>query len=375
MDIKQVKASCSFIHLPVLIGILIIGCSEGSKRVADVEENDSFVASDVSPDNDILQGTETIFPTDETVADDTTDSIGELDEEEPSAEADETMGDIDVPDSGTGTDISTGDEISSDDEIISDSGTSSDTEQPDSDSTPSITLPPANAQFDYQLGGSYPPPAGVLVLARDRTESPVNGLYNICYVNGFQTQPDDADWWLSEHPDLILRDENGDPVIDPDWPDEMILDITTPAKRSAIASIIGEWITQCAVDGYQAAEIDNLDTYSRSDGRIDTEDAVAMVRLFAETAHASGLAIAQKNAVELSARRAETLLDFAIAEECNQYSECGDYTDYYGDLVFVIEYRKSAFQKGCSLFPHLSIILRDVMLVTPSDPGYVYDAC
>src|SRR3569623_3150943 len=77
-------------------------------------------------------------------------------------------------------------------------------------------LPPVNAKADYQLGGAYAPPAGVMVVSRDRNEAPAVGLYNICYVNGFQLQPDEAAMWTSKHPDLILQD-NGPPVIDTAW--------------------------------------------------------------------------------------------------------------------------------------------------------------
>jgi hypothetical protein len=85
-------------------------------------------------------------------------------------------------------------------------------------------LPPINGKVDYQLGGSYTPPSGVTVVSRDRKATPAPGLYNICYVNGFQIQPEENDWWLTQHPDLILRDANGDPVIDTAW-NEMLLDI------------------------------------------------------------------------------------------------------------------------------------------------------
>jgi hypothetical protein len=81
---------------------------------------------------------------------------------------------------------------------------------------PRLVLPPANAGLDYQLGGAYPPPAGVAIVARDRNAPPAAGLYNLCYVNGFQIQPDEEQLWLTEHPDLILRDDAGAPVIDPD---------------------------------------------------------------------------------------------------------------------------------------------------------------
>jgi hypothetical protein len=58
-----------------------------------------------------------------------------------------------------------------------------------------VTLPPANGKFDYQLGGAYAPDSSVKVLVRDRTASPVSGLYNICYINAFQTQAEEESFW------------------------------------------------------------------------------------------------------------------------------------------------------------------------------------
>jgi hypothetical protein len=55
------------------------------------------------------------------------------------------------------------------------------------------------------------------VVSRDRHDAPAAGLYNICYVNGFQIQPDEKSFWTTQHPDLILRDSSGDPVVDADW--------------------------------------------------------------------------------------------------------------------------------------------------------------
>lgn len=239
---------------------------------------------------------------------------------------------------------------------------------------PPMTLPPANAGLDYQLGGEYPPPDGVEIVSRDRNASPAPGLYNICYVNGYQTQPDEEEWWLSEHPDLILRDESGDPVIDPDW-DEMLLDISTPEKRAALADIVGGWITGCGTDGFDAVEIDNLDTYSRSDGLLTQDHAVAFMSLLSQTAHDAGMAIAQKNSAEIVDRRDELGTDFVVAEECNRWDECQVYTEVYGDAVLVIEYRMQDFEAGCASFPELSIVLRDLDLVPAGDPGYVFDGC
>jgi hypothetical protein len=235
-------------------------------------------------------------------------------------------------------------------------------------------LPAGNARFDYQLGGAYPPPGGVEMVVRDRAAAPAAGLYSVCYVNGFQIQPDEETWWLDNHPTLVLRDDMGMPIVDPDW-DEMLLDVGDADKRAAIAAIVGDWLGGCAADGFAAAEIDNLDSYTRSQGRLEQADAVAFMALLSVRAHAEGLAIAQKNAVELLGEVAAMGTDFAVAEECNRYAECQEYVAAYGDRVFVIEYRAMDFDQGCADFPGLSIVLRDLLLVTPGDGGYVFDDC
>ena len=46
--------------------------------------------------------------------------------------------------------------------------------------------------------------------------------YSEPYVNGFQTQPEEAGRWR-DHDDLLLHDAAGDRVTDPDRPPLMIL--------------------------------------------------------------------------------------------------------------------------------------------------------
>ena len=211
-------------------------------------------------------------------------------------------------------------------------------------------------------------------MSRDRTASPAAGLYNICYVNGFQIQPDEASLWTSQYPDLILRDSNGDPVIDTAW-NEMMIDVGTPAKRTAVAAIVGGWIDGCKAAGFDAVEIDNLDSFERSGGLLTADSNVAALALYAAAAHAQGLAIAQKNTADLVARAGELGTDFAVAEECNHYDECQTFRDGYGDHVLVIEYLRADFTNGCTAFPGLSIVLRDRDLVTPASGAYVFDGC
>jgi hypothetical protein len=238
-----------------------------------------------------------------------------------------------------------------------------------------LVLPPLNGGLDYQLGGAYMPPAGVTIVARDREAAPAAGLYSICYINGFQIQPGEASWWLANHGELILRDASGDPVIDPDW-DEMLIDTRTVAQRTAVAAIVGDWIRDCATRGFDAIEIDNLDTFARSGGLLREADNVAQMRLFADASHGAGLPIAQKNSAEIVGRKAEMATDFVVSEECNRYAECDVYTGAYGDHVLMIEYRRADFTAGCAAYgARYALVLRDLDLVPPGSGAYVFDGC
>ncbi|MFI5709672.1 endo alpha-1,4 polygalactosaminidase [Kribbella sp. NPDC051620] len=234
-----------------------------------------------------------------------------------------------------------------------------------------VTRPPTHAKFDYQIGGAYTPPAGVQVVTRDRTASPAAGLYNICYVNAFQVQPGEQGQWDS---DLLLRDASGNLVIDEDW-GEALLDIRG-AKAARVAAKVNGWIDGCAAKGYKAIEPDNYDSYERSKGLLTTAQARTYLKLLADHAHLKNLAIAQKNTVDLAQYRTSVGLDFAVAEECGQYNECGDYVDYFGNNVIVIEYTNAGRTKACSGFGStLSIVQRDVDVSTPGTSGYVRKTC
>lgn len=234
--------------------------------------------------------------------------------------------------------------------------------------------PPANAGFDYQIGGAYPPPDGVEIVSRDRQDPPAADRYNICYVNGMQAQTEDEEWWLTEHPGLVLHDAAGEPVKDTEW-NELILDISTTDTRAQLAAIVGEWISDCGRSGFQAVEVDNLDSYARSDGLLTEEDAVRFVRLLSDRAHAADLALGQKNASDLVPRRSDMGTDFAVVEECSRYDECGTFTKGYDTSVFVVEYRRGDFDAGCRDWPGLSIVLRDKDVVPVDVEGYARGEC
>jgi hypothetical protein len=244
----------------------------------------------------------------------------------------------------------------------------------------SVRLPPVNGQFDYQIGGAYTPAASVRIVDRDRTSRPAPGVYNVCYINAFQTQAESDHWWRSHHPQLLLRTANGHVVEDPGWPGELVLDVGTAHKRTALARIVGRWILGCARNGFQAVEPDNLDSYSRSHQLLTLADDLRFATLLVRRAHAAGLAIAQKNTAELHRRGRRTAgFDFAIAEECQVYSECSSYTRAYGHRLVEIEYTDNGrryFHRACAARGNqISILLRDRDVLPRGSHGYVYRAC
>ncbi|MEL7977795.1 endo alpha-1,4 polygalactosaminidase [Isoptericola sp. F-RaC21] len=250
-----------------------------------------------------------------------------------------------------------------------------------------VTLPPTDGIFDYQLGGAYDTvdagegPTAIDVVVRDATAEPLPGAYSVCYVNGFQTQPDQADLWEGRE-DLLLHDADGGLVVDPDWPDEHVLDPSTAAQRDGILEVLGPVVTGCADAGFDAVELDNLDTWTRFDA-IDEAGAYALAQAYVDLAHGAGLAVAQKNAAEISRTAHDELgFDLAVTEECAAWDECAAYTDVYGDHVLQVEYPDTldgaglTFDDVCALDDRAPLtILRDRDLVAAGEDGHVYDAC
>lgn len=243
-------------------------------------------------------------------------------------------------------------------------------------STAGIRPLPDSPVIDYQLGGPYPPDPAVTVVVRDRTASTAGIEYPVCYVNGFQTQPGESETWPR---DLLLRDDAGRPMADPDWRDEFLLDLRTADQRERIAEIAGAAVEECAEQGFVAVEFDNLDSFTRSHGLLSSRDAVALAELLLDRAHEAGLAAAQKNAPELAPRLREAGYDFALVEECAQFDECATLAETYGDAVVDIEYTDAQdvpFADFCAAEdrPH-GVVLRDRDVVPEGAPGHVARWC
>jgi hypothetical protein len=203
-------------------------------------------------------------------------------------------------------------------------------------------------------------PDGVGIVVRDRQAEPLEGAYNVCYVNGFQTQPSERKFWR-KHWALVLK-RDGEPVVDEGW-GEWLLDTRTDRRRKKLARIVGRWIAGCADDGFDAVELDNLDSFSRSEGLIDRSDNKRFARKLVRRAHAAGLAAAQKNLAGWDGSRVG--YDFAISEDCGRWRECAAYVDSYGELVLDVEYGKKGFRRACRNWDDTIAVVRRDLGLTP----------
>jgi hypothetical protein len=173
----------------------------------------------------------------------------------------------------------------------------------------------------------------------------------------------------------VLRDADGVPVEDPDWPGEMLLDIGRQDRRVAASSVISAALDSCVRHGFVATELDNLDSWTRSGGRLTAADAAAYASLLVRAAHARGLAVAQKNAAELLGSAGLPAFDFAVTEDCGAFDECEAFTAVYGDRVFDVEYTDDGFGAACAATPPVRVVRRDLELAAPGVGGHVLKHC
>lgn len=133
----------------------------------------------------------------------------------------------------------------------------------------------------------------------------------------------------------------------------------------------------CAQQKYQAVEIDNLDGWQNNPGFPLTEaECISYDLANAAMVHSLGMAVIQKNIPE-NAAQVQPYFDFALDEQCYQYSECSYFSVYTANnkAVFDVEYTPKApnCSNAASLF--INAQERDLNLNTPTSSGYFYSPC
>lgn len=137
------------------------------------------------------------------------------------------------------------------------------------------------------------------------------GRRAVCYVDVGTWEPFRADH--NRFPAALL----GLPVRG--FPGERWLDVRDPA---ALAGVLGARLRDCANKGFDGVEPDNVDGYvNRTGFAISAADQLRFDRWVAGAAHRVGLAVGLKN--DLGQTRAlASDFDFAVVEQCFQFSEC-----------------------------------------------------
>lgn len=237
--------------------------------------------------------------------------------------------------------------------------------------------PPAGAAFDYQVGGAFAPPAGVRVVVREVTSPPAGLGYDICSVNGFQAAVREEP--LERVPELLLRDESGEPITDEGWSQGYFYDISSSEKRAAVLEHLRPQFEACAKAGFHAIEVTDFDSFERAFGMIIEDDNFALARGYVALAHELGLAIAQKNTPQYAAELRAMGFDFVISDLCGWYDECDEYTAHY-PVVFNIEHADTttaiSWISMCRKKPDgVEMIVRDPEFVAADRPGYFYRTC
>jgi endo-alpha-1,4-polygalactosaminidase (GH114 family) len=123
----------------------------------------------------------------------------------------------------------------------------------------------------------------------------------------------------------------------PDWPGEHWLDVR---RLNALKPIIEHRLDLCQQKGFDGVEPDNVDAYANDSGfKLTAADQLRYNRFVAGAAHDRGLSVGLKNDLDQAAAL-EPDFDWALNEQCFQYSECDKLQPFVkaGKAVFVTEY-------------------------------------
>ena len=194
-----------------------------------------------------------------------------------------------------------------------------------------------DTSWQWQLSGTVDTSVSVQLVDIDGFDSKrsvvstlhANGSKVVCYISAgsWENWRPDAD----KFPAAVKGRSNG-------WPGERWLDIR---KISVLGPIMRARMDMCKRKGFDAVEFDNVDGYSNPTGfPLTGAQQLHYDAFLANQAHRRGLSAVLKNDLG----QIKTLLpyfDFALNEQCFQYSECGKLKRFVkaGKAVFGVEYK------------------------------------
>ncbi|OGF52901.1 MAG: endo alpha-1,4 polygalactosaminidase [Candidatus Fraserbacteria bacterium RBG_16_55_9] len=203
--------------------------------------------------------------------------------------------------------------------------------------TQSIWQPPLNTSWQIQFTGRLDQSVNVAMYdidMFDNNASVVADLHRkgrkvICYISagtGEDWRPD-----AGKFPSSVKgKNVSG-------WPGERWLDIR---RLDVLGPIMKARMDLCKSKGFDGLDPDNVDGYTNSTGfPLTYQDQLTYNIFLANEAHARGLSIGLKNDL-LQVNDLLPYFDWALNEQCFQYSECDYLLPFIqaGKAVFEVEY-------------------------------------
>ncbi len=200
------------------------------------------------------------------------------------------------------------------------------------------------------------------------------GAIAICYVDVGTLEKGRSDY--SQFPSSVVG-----PAVS-GWPGENWL-LVSAANQSVILPLMKtRFLNWCQAKGFDGVEPDNVDGWTNI-SNLSKADNLTYDMAIGQLAHSFSLSVGLKNlATDLSATELPMFVgafDWALNEQCYEYSECGAYTQAgsflaAGKAVFDVEYNTSP---DCTQADqaHMNAQLTDLDLVGATSSGYKYTPC
>ncbi|MEX0800801.1 MAG: endo alpha-1,4 polygalactosaminidase [Dehalococcoidia bacterium] len=220
------------------------------------------------------------------------------------------------------------------------SGDSATRDEASPDGSLAVWTPAPGATWQWQLQDDIDTSLDVDVYDIDLFDAPqstIDALHEdgravICYFSAGSLEDGREDAGRFQPSDAGNRLEN--------WPDERWLDV----RSANVRAIMEDRLDIAVARGCDAIEPDNVDAFQNDSGfSLTADDQLDYNRFLASAAHARGLSVGLKNALDL-VDELEPGFDWALNEECLAYDECGALAPFLdaGKAVFHVEYVEDA---------------------------------
>lgn len=197
--------------------------------------------------------------------------------------------------------------------------------------------PHVSDSWQWQLTGTIDTSYNVNVYDIDLFDAPdaviatlhSQGRHVVCYFSAGSGEN-----WRPDYASFKAADL-GNPL--DGWAGEKWLD----TRSTNVRNIMAARLDKAKARGCDGVEPDNVDGYTNKPGfPLTATTQLDYNRFLATAAHARGLKVALKNDVDQVTTLAASF-DFAVNEQCNEYSECDAYTAFTGanKPVFNAEYK------------------------------------